>query len=467
MTMQTTRPNPFTLTGALAGITALVVACWLRPEWVQDHLSRDGWLTAETVQRIALLRWGLLFGGSVLLVVAGRLTGKIAAWLSGCAVVVAVAVFLNAHYPNSLFFRPARLVRAALGLELALRDFTPVSRLNVPVHRVERARFPAINIHAHLSFPGHDAVKSAEELIAVMDACNVTHAVNLDGGLGNNFRERVSQLTYQAPDRLITFAHVWFSEDFPSPEAFQDMLGKLDETKRLGASGIKIWKHLGLRARDGQGRVVPLDDGRLEPLWAKAEALGFPILIHVGEPEAFFHPIDGRNERYQELVYFGAAGSSLADPRYPRQAQLVEQFERVLDRHPQLTFIAAHMLMLAHDLDALGGVLDRHPNLFVDMAGQTHELGRQPRTARAFFLKYADRILFGTDGSADEHEYRQHFRFLETADEYFKVYGDSFDAYHWSSYALDLPDDVLRQVYHDNAAKILGLPLLADQRARK
>ncbi len=462
------RPSPWAVWLLAVGCAALLGAFVLTVGWVERTLSADGWVSPPTAHRIVQAQWGLLLAGAACVVLAGVMARRVLAVVAAVALsLCAGAAFVNTFYPRHLLFTPKRLVRVALGQELLLRDFKPEPTLRVAAHEVLRARYPAINIHAHFSYPGPDTVKSAEELVAVMDACNVAQAIDLDGGVQERLQEELNRYARKAPERLVVFAHVWFGEEFSGPKYFQSVVDSLDEAKRMGAAGIKIWKNLGLKARDKQGRPVPVDDPRLEPLWQKAQALKLPVLIHLSDPEPFFHQADGTNERYEELAGVGGGGivESLAHPRYPRTAQIIGQFERVLVRHPSVTFVGAHMLMLGHDLETLAGVLDRHPNLSVDLSAMAHELGRQPRAARAFFLKYADRILFGTDGNPDEATYRQYFRFLETADEYFDYpRWPKYNSGRWKIYGLDLPDDVLRKVYHDNAAKILKLPTATGER---
>ncbi len=450
---------------AAAGGLSLLAAFGFTVGWVEHTLSPDGWVSSVTANRIALMQAAMLLVGAVCVVAAGLLVRR--AWVVAAAVglsLCAALAFVHAFYPRNLLFNPRRLVGAVLGTEMLLRNFAPEPTLRVPTHEVLQSRYPTINIHAHFSYPGLDTVKSPEEIVAIMDACNVAQAVNLDGPS----QGELDRYAGKAPERLITFAEVWFDEKFPAPGQLQKMVEGLDAAKRTGAAGIKIWKNLGLHSQDKEGHIIPLDDPRVELLWQKADALKLPILIHLGDPEPFFHPVDATNERYEELVTFGGLGivASLADPSYPRPAQLLARFERVVERFPGVTFIGAHMLMLGHDLDTLGAVLDRHPNLSVDISAMGHELGRQPVTARKFFVKYADRILFGTDGNPDEGTYRQYFRFLQTADEYFDYPGwPKYKPGRWKIYGLDLPDEVLQKIYHDNAAKVLGLPLLSERKS--
>lgn len=383
----------------------------------------------------------------------------------GVAVVLIMAAgfAIDRTYPGHLLRRPRLALEAILGEELLLRDYDPRPHLTVPEHPVDRARFPVINIHAH--FRRWKQHWTAEQLVGFMDACNIERIVDLDGGLGENLTSAAAAYAGRYPGRFIHFATFGFKPELESADDFAKKIKRLEEAKTLGARGIKVWKNLGLRTRDAQGRLIPIDDPRVDALWAKAGELGLPVLIHVGDPQANFEPLDRHNERYEFLRAERAL--SYQGPDAPRPETLLEQFERVVARHPATTFILAHLGNRTDDLAAAGAMLDRHPNLVMDISARIQELGRQPVTTRAFFLRYQDRLLFATDGNPDAAVYRQHFRFLETADEYFDYpFWPMFNYGRWKIYGVDLPDGVLRKLYHDNAAKILGLPLLGQEAGR-
>jgi predicted TIM-barrel fold metal-dependent hydrolase len=210
---------------------------------------------------------------------------------------------------------------------------------------------------------------------------------------------------------------------------------------------------------------VPVDDERLDPLWATAAELHLPVVIHIADPIAFFQPLDATNERYEELganpdwhFWPTRAPGALDDPGFPPFDELLAGLDRLVGRHPATTFVGAHVGCAAEDLGLVSRMLDAHPNLFVDIAARVAELGRQPYSTRAFFLRHADRIVFGTDLPADPAMYRLHYRFLETWDESFDYSTDEAPGQgRWQVHGLGLPDDVLRAVYRDNARRALGL----------
>jgi predicted TIM-barrel fold metal-dependent hydrolase len=126
-------------------------------------------------------------------------------------------------------------------------------------------------------------------------------------------------------------------------------------------------------------------------------------------------------------------------------------------RHPRTIFYGAHVGNYAENLTWVADMLDECPNYYVDISERIPELGRQPRAARRFFIDYQDRILFGTDRPAiEEHVLPTWYRLLETADEYFEYSPDPLPRQgRWRVYGLDLPKDVLRKVYAENARAII------------
>jgi predicted TIM-barrel fold metal-dependent hydrolase len=244
------------------------------------------------------------------------------------------------------------------------------------------------------------------------------------------------------------------------------MADKLAEAVRLGAAGLKLLKSLGLEIRDVDGRLIPPDDQRFDPVWQRAGELGVPVLWHCADPLAFFQPMNEHNERYEELSRHPDWSFHGGD--FPSHAELIAAQLRVIERHPETTFICAHMANLPEDLARLGEELDRHPNMFVETSARIAELGRQPYSAREFFLRYADRILFGTDGPGVADKLNPQFRFLETRDEYFPYVDDAtrFPPQGlWNIYGIGLPDDVLRKVYFENAERLI--PRVAELRAKR
>ena len=345
-----------------------------------------------------------------------------------------------------------------MGDELALRDYRPQPCLVVPETPVERPRYPVIDAHNHLGEPfggGWDK-RPAAELLQVLDEAGVRLLVDLDGGWGEEVLKRhLDHFRAAAPERFRVFGGVDWSAWPEHGDGFAEWAaGRLRQQAAWGAEGLKIWKGFGLRVRDPQGRLVAVDDPRLDPIWESAAELGLPVVIHVADPVAFFHPLDARNERWEEL--HAHPDWHFPSPPFPSFLTLVTGLANLVARHPRTTFVGAHVGCYAENLAWVGALLDRCPNFHLDIAARIAELGRQPYTARAFFLRYADRILFGTDLGADVAVYRIQYRFLETADEHFSYDVDDPPGQgRWRIYGLHLPDEVLRQVYFANAQRVL------------
>lgn len=337
-----------------------------------------------------------------------------------------------------------------------LKPYKPVPALITKQTFLEQSKFPSIDIHCHWTLE-----QSPEQLLAAMDHHNIAYAINLSGGFGEELDAMLAKFDPAKFPRLITFVNIDFSQ-IDDPLFAAHVRGSLILAQPRGVRGIKIFKDLGLTLRDKSGTLVPIDDPRLDVLWQTAADLGLPVLIHTADPVAFFAPIDESNERWMQLKRH--PDWSFYGPQFPPRDQLLAQFDRIVEKHPRTTFITAHLGNYAEDLAQLGARLDKYPNLYADISAREAEWGRQPYTARKFFIQYADRLLFGTDrypGQPQQPRYRTYFRILETDDEYFDYYENDFPPTgEWKVYGLFLPDDVLKKIYHDNAAKLLGLPRL-------
>jgi predicted TIM-barrel fold metal-dependent hydrolase len=234
---------------------------------------------------------------------------------------------------------------------------------------------------------------------------------------------------------------------------FERSVQRLEACVAAGVIGLKCWKDLGLVLRDRDRALLRIDDPRLDPLFARAADLGVFIMFHTADPAAFFLPTDAHNERFEELS--AHPDWSFHGSPFSRE-ELLEQRNRVFARHPKTRFVAAHMGEQPEDLEGLAAVLDAHPNVQLDMSARVAELGRQPFTARRFFLRFADRILFGADLLPEVSMYRGHYRFLETEDEYFDYPSHASRQGRWQIYGLALPDPVLERVYRGNAMALLS-----------
>ena len=357
-------------------------------------------------------------------------------------------------------------------LDIAL--YQPKSMLHVPETTVEKARFPVIDIHTHLTFADDRTEELTvpmppAEVLQVMDRRNLKIMVNLTGGHGKALDQTVATFQTPHPDRFIALTEPHYHR---APEAdYAQFQG--DEIKRAhaaGAKGLKVLKVLGLFLREQveTGPLVKVDDPRYDPMWEACGGLKMPVLIHTSDPEAFFLPIDRFNERFEELN--AHPDWSFHGKDYPSDRELQEARFQVLAKHPGTNFVVLHFGN-CENLGYISENLDKYPNMYVEFAARIGELGRQPRASRKFFEKYQDRIMFGTDAVPHGEQYPQqvfndllykiYYRFLETEDEYFDYApADTPPQGRWRISGLGLPESILKKVYYDNAARVLGLPAL-------
>ncbi len=350
------------------------------------------------------------------------------------------------------------------GRPLALSEFRPKSQLSVPQHVLPRAKFPVVDVHTHPRLRFRHASQPLDDFVQIMDEHNVAVAVSLDGQLGDSLEEHRRYLWSKHRDRFVIFANIdWRGggeEANPGswachqPGFARRMARALAEAKEQGVSGLKIFKRLGLGYKNPDGSLIRVDDRRWDPIWAACGRLGLPVIIHTADPVAFFEPIDHTNERWEELSRHPEW--SFYGDQFPSHDELLEARNRVIARHPETTFIGAHVANYPENLAKVAEWLDTYPNLHVEISSRIAELGRQPYTAEKFFRKYAERIMFGTDGPRPAARLLPHWRFLETRDEFFRYAENPFPPQGlWNIYGLGLPDDVLRKVYHENAMRLI------------
>jgi predicted TIM-barrel fold metal-dependent hydrolase len=335
---------------------------------------------------------------------------------------------------------------------LLLRDFKPVSMLHAATHPVEKAKFYVIDVHNHVN----DAARIDEHMpparvVEVMNNTNVKTIVILTGLWGNKLQAVIDEMVKPYPGRFMVFTQLdWSKVD--DPDFGAKMVAQIRDSVARGARGLKLLKDLGLGVRDKSGKLLAIDDPRLDPVWDECGRLGIPVFIHSGDPEAFFQPIGATNERYEELMEH--PDWSFYGRDYPSLESLLEARNRVFARHPGTTFVSLHMGW-PENLDWVQSMLEKYPNVMVEFGAREAELGRQPRRTRDLFLKFQDRVMFGTDSEVTEQMYRNNFRWLETADEYFDYWGAPGQG-RFEISGLALPDEVLEKLYHKNAERLFS-----------
>jgi uncharacterized protein len=332
------------------------------------------------------------------------------------------------------------------GQRMDFEKYEPASTLVVPENPVRRAKFPFIDVHNHQWNMNSENLNG---LISEMDKLNMAVMVNLSGRGGNELKESIGNVRKNYPKRFIVFANINF--DGIGESGWTERTVKaLEEDVKNGANGLKIFKNLGFSVKNNAGKRVSVDDPRLDLIWKRCGELKIPVLIHTADPKPFWDPMDEKNERWLELATHPRRKRGQDDPA-PFEELIAEQ-HRMFKKHPKTTFIAAHFGWFPNDLAKLGKLLDEMPNVMIEFGAVIAELGRQPRTANKFFIKYQDRILFGKDAWVPD-EYATYFRVLETEDEYFP-YHKKYHAF-WRMYGLGLPDNVLKKVYYKNALRII------------
>lgn len=357
---------------------------------------------------------------------------------------------------------PLLAQQARKGTPLDLQDYQPKSMLNVPASHIEKALFPVIDFHTHLTW---EKAPPPDHLLEVMNRRNLRTLVNLTGSYGDALGQAVARFDRAHPGRFLTFTEpAWKRANEPGYAKLQ--ADWIADAKKRGARGLKILKTLGLFLRDTSGKLVAVDDPRFDPMWDACGQLDLPVAFHVSDPAAFFKPIDRFNERFEELN--NHPDWSFHGKDFPSNEQILAARDRVFARHRKTTFVALHGGNFSEDLAHVARSLDRFPNMNIDIAARIGEFGRQPYTSRKFFEKYQDRILFGTDATPNGFEYPQqlfgdllyqiYFRFLETNDEYFDYAPAAVPPQgRWRIYGIGLPGAVLEKIYSANAVRILNL----------
>lgn len=361
---------------------------------------------------------------------------------------------------SAIFFAAAALMLAACSNKTAqtaenvnpmdtllLKNYHPVNVNNIPETFVEKAKFPVIDMHSH-DYAANEA--EIDEWVKTMDACGIERTQVMHcSWIGEEFDRAVEKYS-EYPDRF----QIWCCFDYT--EVLQDKgcdyaIAQLERAKEMGAVGVGELGDKGdgdLYAAPVEGRGIHLDDPRIKPLLEKCAELKMPINIHIAEPYWMYLPLDGTNDGLPNGADW-AIDTTQVDLGY---WGLIRSFENAVRENPNTIFIACHYLNLNQDYEYLGKLLDKYPNLYVDLAARVPEAAQIPRATREFTLKYQDRILFGTDNGMAPGMYRTIFRFLETEDEHFYC---GFN-YIWYLNGIYLPDSVLQKIYRTNALRILN-----------
>jgi predicted TIM-barrel fold metal-dependent hydrolase len=331
----------------------------------------------------------------------------------------------------------------------SILDYRPHSTLVVPEHVVRKAKYPAIDFHGH-PFEMLGSVESLARMGAQLDSINVRMILVANNVSGDELKRMMATIRSSPTmkDRVRVLAGIDFRN--VGPGWAQKAVAQLEADVAAGAVGIgEIPKNFGQTIRKADGSRLAIDDPDLDPIWQAAARLKLPVFIHTADPSEFYQPVNYQNERWLELELFPSR--RIPPDRHPNFEELMKERDNLFRRNPKTTFVAAHMAWHAMDLARLGRMLTTMPNVYVDVGAVLYDIGRQPREAHDFFVKYQDRILFGKDSYQPE-EYPYYWRVFETNDDYF----DYYRPYHafWKLYGIGLPDEVLRKVYYRNSLRI-------------
>jgi predicted TIM-barrel fold metal-dependent hydrolase len=327
-----------------------------------------------------------------------------------------------------------------------VEEYEPISTLKVPENPLTHSKFPFIDVHNHQwKMP----IQNLGNLVTEMDSLNMGVMVNLSGFRGKYLEWSLDNVNNHFPNRFILFLNINF-ENLDDEGWPNETLKMMEEAVKQGVKGLKVYKGLGLTDKDNNGNRIAINDPRLDPIWAKCGELRIPVLIHSGEPNSFWKPKDKYNERWLELKQ--EPGRYRDPKKLPSFDSIMSEQHHVFRKHPETKFIDAHLGWYGNDLERLGKLFNEMPNVYTELGAVLAELGRQPKTARAFMIKYQDRVMMGKDTYKKE-EYYTYFRVLETDDEYFDYYRKRHA--HWKMYGLALPDSVLKKVYYKNALNVI------------
>jgi predicted TIM-barrel fold metal-dependent hydrolase len=336
----------------------------------------------------------------------------------------------------------------------------PKALMKIPRTNITRAKYPAIDFHLHGRGLRTDA--DYQKMVKLMDATGIGILCNMDGGFGKTFDEAI-RVGEKYKDRVLQFARVDF-DGINKPGWSEKAAAELERCFRAGAAGLKINKVLGLDLQNPDGSYIQSDDPRFDAVWSMCAKYNKPVMIHTSDSYGRFLPIGPENERFEAGLWRSSTEGNYYQTGHPSHEVIEKARENMHARHPKTRFVNAHVAMLYYDMDKVEALLNKYPNADVEISASVQDLGRAPIYIRKFFLKYQDRILFGSDGNPGrgiEEFWVPHWRFLETFDEHFdhpaQIRSATGAPLHgrWRISGISLPDDVLRKVYYGNALRYL------------
>jgi predicted TIM-barrel fold metal-dependent hydrolase len=352
---------------------------------------------------------------------------------------------------NNLYFLILLCPFAAIAqdepTDIKLSEYRPVSIYNTQKTEIKKAKYPVIDMHTHTYARTEEQL---DEWVKTMDKVGIQKSIVLTQAYGIRF-DSLMEVYSKYPERFdlwCGFDYTGYDQPGFGPAAVRE----LERCVKMGAKGVGELgdKGKGLFYCRPPAIGMHSDDPRMDPLFQKCAELGIPVNIHVGDPKWMYEKMDETNDGLMNAYKWRLDNK----PDIVNLEGMVEILENTIKRHPKTTFVACHLANCCWDLVRVGTLLDKYPNLYIDISARFSEFSPIPKTANAFFQKYSDKIVYGTDQGFRPLMYRMTFRILESADEHF--YDWSYSSYHWAMYGLDLPDNILKKVYSKNARGIIG-----------
>ncbi|HNX66226.1 MAG TPA: amidohydrolase family protein [Bacteroidales bacterium] len=329
---------------------------------------------------------------------------------------------------------------------LLLKNYRPKSIYHIPVTIPAHAKYPVIDMHSH---PYASSAAEIDSWVKTMDEMGIEKTIIFTYETGAGFDSVVNAYS-KYKDRF----ELWCGFDYTGydkPGFGPAAVKELEHCYKMGAKGVGELGDKGageLYSKPVKGYGLHIDDPRMKPLLEKCAELHMPINIHVAEDYWMFEKPDSTNDGMMNagVWHVDVTGDKL------NHQQLIQSLENAVRDNPKTLFIAAHFANLCYNLDEAGRLLDKYPNLYLDIAARYAETATIPRYMAGFYSKYQDRLIYGTDMGMDKHMYQTTFRILETSDEHF--YETEMFNYHWSYSGFSLDNKILKKIYKTNALRI-------------
>ena len=333
---------------------------------------------------------------------------------------------------------------------ILLKDYRPKSIYKIPVTKVDKGKYPIIDMHSH---PYAETARQIDEWVRNMDEVGVRKTIILTMATGKEFDAFYRKYS-KYPDRF----EMWCGFDlsgYNQPGFGAAAVKELERCQQAGARGVgEIHdKGDGLTSGRFKARGMHPDDARMDSLFERCAELRMPVSLHVADPIWMYQRMDETNDGLMNAFHWRLDNK----PNIVSLPGMIDILERTVTRHRRTTFIACHFANLDYDLARLGELLESNSNLYADISARYAETAPIPRFAAKFYEKHAARLVYGTDMGYDKPMYRVTFRILESLDEHF--YENEQFGYHWSLSGFGLSDETLKQVYFANATALLAAQL--------